>query len=253
MLQMPSLLTVEIQPTGRGTTSALNGIVPEAMLVGCASRRTRPALLLVIAPQPAPAGGDPVEVRPVAVGLLFLGRADVDEAGHALVVRQPERGAHAGAVGVPLGDPARAEPQRVGGQAQVHASRAAGEDLLPLRCRGVGHGARDDGRPRSAPAAGASRSISSRAGEGGSFSSAAQASLRTRPNSARASPSNTMKRQGSSFLWSGTRAAARQDRAELLRARAGLGQQGRLRGSARQQQVDKLLAHSLVLRFIVSH
>ena len=44
------------------------------------------------------------------------------------------------------------------------------------------------------------RSISSRAAEGVSFSSARQAFRSTRPKSARASPSNTMKRQGTSFL-----------------------------------------------------
>ena len=43
----------------------------------------------------------------------------------------------------------------------------------------------------------------------GSFSSARQTSARTLPNSARASPWNRMKRQGTSFLWSGTREAAR--------------------------------------------
>ena len=52
------------------------------------------------------------------------------------------------------------------------------------------------------------RSVSSRAAEGVSFSSARHAFRSTRPKAARASPSKTMKRQGSSFLWSGTRAAA---------------------------------------------
>ena len=52
------------------------------------------------------------------------------------------------------------------------------------------------------------RSVSSRAAEGVSFSSARHAFSSTRPKAARASPSKTMKRQGSSFLWSGTRAAA---------------------------------------------
>ncbi len=44
------------------------------------------------------------------------------------------------------------------------------------------------------------RSISSLAADGGSFSSAAQAAARASPNAARASPSNTTKRQGVSFL-----------------------------------------------------
>ena len=52
------------------------------------------------------------------------------------------------------------------------------------------------------------RSVSSRAAEGVSLSSARHALSRTRPKAARASPSKRMNRQGSSFLWSGTRAAA---------------------------------------------
>ena len=60
------------------------------------------------------------------------------------------------------------------------------------------------------------RSVSSRAADGVSFSSARQALSSTRPKAARASPSNTMKRQGSSFLWSGTRDGGRQDRLQLL-------------------------------------
>src|SRR5207237_10613827 len=79
-----------------------------------------------------PAGHDLGKLRPLAVGLLLLGRADVDEAGRALVGGEAQGCAHALAVGIPLRDPAGAEAQRVGGKTHVEAGGAAGEDLLPF-------------------------------------------------------------------------------------------------------------------------
>ena len=165
---------------------------------------------------------------PIAIGLLLLGGADVDEAGDALVGGEPERRAHGGAVGIPLRDPAGAEAQRVGGQAQIEAGGAAGQDLLPLGRAGIGRHARDRPRPRSARAAAAC--ARSRAGRPTASPSPRRGRpcSRTRPKVARASPSNTMKRQGSSFLWSGTRAAAVRMVSSCCGRGPGLGQHCRL-------------------------
>ena len=76
------------------------------------------------------------------------------------------------------------------------------------------------------------RSVSSRAADGVSFSSVRHAFRSTRPKVARASPSKTMKRQGSSFLWSGTRAAAVRIVSSCRGAGPRLGQHGRLRRPA---------------------
>src|SRR5262245_39565263 len=124
MLQMPAVLMVEIQPIGRGATSALKGSCLRPCWLATGSSDT-PVLLACksnggIPPTPhpsphhaegvsstrrvgryssaRPAGHDVGELRPLALGLPLLGRADVDEAGHALVGAKAQRGAHRGAV-----------------------------------------------------------------------------------------------------------------------------------------------------------
>src|SRR5687768_9953505 len=72
-----------------------------------------------------PAGHDLGQLRPLAVGLLLLGGADIDEAGHALVGGEPEAGAYGLAVGIPLRDPAGGKAQGIGGQTHIEAGGSA--------------------------------------------------------------------------------------------------------------------------------
>ena len=71
--------------------------------------------------------------------------ADVNEPGDALVVGKADRGAKPAVVGHPSGEPGGGESERAGGDDHVHAHRARGQDLFPLRDLGVRRGARDDG------------------------------------------------------------------------------------------------------------
>src|SRR5688572_16872396 len=57
-----------------------------------------------------PARRNPGEIRALAVVLALPGGTNVDEAGHPLVVGEPEGDFDRGAVGVPLGEPAGGEP-----------------------------------------------------------------------------------------------------------------------------------------------
>src|SRR4029079_1103798 len=59
------------------------------------------------------------ERRPLPPLGLLLGGADIDEAGHPLIVGKLERFAHALAVAVPLGDPLGTVTKRGGGDQQV--------------------------------------------------------------------------------------------------------------------------------------
>src|SRR5271166_1116996 len=69
----------------------------------------------------------------------------MDEAGHALVLGKPDRGAEARIIGQPLGEPGRGEPERARRHDQVHARRAGRQHLLPFGDLRVGRGARHDG------------------------------------------------------------------------------------------------------------
>ena len=70
--------------------------------------------------------------RPGALGRRFLGGADIDEAGHPLVLAAAERGGHVVVIGRPFGQPLRRIADGVRGVQHVHADRAAGQRLLPL-------------------------------------------------------------------------------------------------------------------------
>ncbi len=116
----------------------------------CPARRTSPPHPGNVVTISASAGRDPVldRRRP----------ADVEEAGDALVLGEPDRGAEARVVGRPFGEPGRGEAERARGDDQVHADRAGRQHLLPFRDLDVRRGARDDrddqrraGEPPAAP------------------------------------------------------------------------------------------------------
>src|SRR3990170_3965892 len=90
-----------------------------------------------------PGGDDVGKLRPLPLLGLLLGRANIDETGHALVVGKPKRVAYAGTIAVPLGDPLRAVAERGGGDDQILAGGAGRKDLLPVRRSRVFDHARD--------------------------------------------------------------------------------------------------------------
>src|SRR5690606_28849933 len=85
----------------------------------------------------APVGDDVGEGGALAVVLRRGVGADVDEAGNALVVGEAKGLTDGGVEAVPFGQPAGAVAERVGGEAQVEGSGAAGKQLLDFGRRRV--------------------------------------------------------------------------------------------------------------------
>src|ERR1700722_17691422 len=77
-------------------------------------------------------GHNLAERRPRAI-LDRGGRpADVNEAGDTFIFSQAERLAKAGVIGHPFGEPSRRETEGAGGDNQIHAHGARGQNLLPF-------------------------------------------------------------------------------------------------------------------------
>ena len=135
-----------------------------------------------------------------------------------------------------------AEAQRVGGEAEVEAGGAAGQDLLPFGGGRVGRDAGDHAdHDRGAQEAGAlhlqagGRRGLLLLGEAGLEQDAAEAGAGLALEDDEA--------PGLQLLVVGNAGGGGKDDAELLGRRAGLAQQGRLGRAALQQQVDGFLAH----------
>jgi len=86
-------------------------------------------------------GDDLRERRARPVFRCLGGMPDVDEAGDLLMGGEPERIEHAAIIGIPFGDPGRAEAERMGGDQEAHGGRARRQHLLPFRDFDVGRGA----------------------------------------------------------------------------------------------------------------
>ena len=118
-----------------------------------------------------------------------------------------ERVEHAAVVGVPFGDPVGRVAERVGREHEAHGGGAGGQHLLPFRNLHVRRGSahhRDDQRRAGKRVRSFDLDLLG-LGQSGTWprNPAAIAS----PAASRASPSKTMKRQGMSLPWSGTREA----------------------------------------------
>src|SRR6516162_7054758 len=114
----------------------------------------------------------------------------MDEPRDALVLLEAERGEHAAVIRVPLGDPGRAIAERVRGEHEAHGDGAGRQHLLPFRNLHMRRGAadhRDDERCAHETDSLACGYL------------AQNAATIASPAASLASPSNTMKRQGTSL------------------------------------------------------